>query len=111
MAKMIALLLLLCSPALARDDGRYAQSPLKPWFDSLRSGKGPCCSLSDGTVLSDVDWESRDGHYRVRIAGAWVEVPDDAVLTEPNKAGQTMAWPMPGPLGMSVRCFIPGSMI
>jgi hypothetical protein len=28
----------------ARDDGRYSLSPLKPWFDSLRSGKGPCCS-------------------------------------------------------------------
>src|ERR1700731_2572037 len=24
----------------ARDDGRYSLSPLKPWFDSLRSGKG-----------------------------------------------------------------------
>jgi hypothetical protein len=22
----------------ARDDGRYSLSPLKPWFDSLRSG-------------------------------------------------------------------------
>jgi hypothetical protein len=28
----------------ARDDGRYSLSPLKPWFGSLRSGKGPCCS-------------------------------------------------------------------
>jgi hypothetical protein len=27
--------------AHARDYGRYANSPLKPWFDSLRSGKGP----------------------------------------------------------------------
>ena len=26
--------------ALGRDDGRYANSPLKPWFDSLKSGKG-----------------------------------------------------------------------
>src|SRR6202035_3086717 len=25
----------------ARDDGRYSLSPLKPWFDGLRSGKGP----------------------------------------------------------------------
>ncbi|MDB5611990.1 MAG: hypothetical protein JWP25_8890 [Bradyrhizobium sp.] len=23
----------------ARNDGRYAHSPLKPWFDGLRSGK------------------------------------------------------------------------
>ena len=32
----------------ARDDGRYSLSPLKPWFDSLRSGKGPYCSDADG---------------------------------------------------------------
>ena|ERR1700686_2063725 len=35
----------------ARDDGRYSQSPLKPWFDNLRSGKGPCCSDADGFLL------------------------------------------------------------
>ena len=27
----------------ARDDGRYANSPLKPWFDQLASKKGQCC--------------------------------------------------------------------
>src|SRR5256884_5133405 len=46
----------------ARDDGRYSQSPLKPWFDSLKSGKGPCCSDADGFAVSDPDWESRNGH-------------------------------------------------
>src|SRR3954454_9426419 len=52
-------------PAQARDpDGRYANSPLKPWFDSLKSGKGPCCSDADGTAVSDVDWESGNGRYR-----------------------------------------------
>jgi hypothetical protein len=30
----------------ARDpDGRYANSPLKQWFDQLASGKGLCCSF------------------------------------------------------------------
>ena len=46
----------------ARDpDGRYAKSnpELKAWFDSLKSGKGPCCSDADGTAVSDVDWESK----------------------------------------------------
>jgi hypothetical protein len=46
----------------ARDDGRYSLSPLKPWFDGLRSGKGPCCSDADGFALSDPDWESKSGH-------------------------------------------------
>ncbi|WP_035966947.1 hypothetical protein [Bradyrhizobium sp. YR681] len=107
--------------AHARDlDGRYAASPLKPWFDSLRSGKGPCCSDADGYALADVDWESSGGHYRVRIPISnddadkanmiWVDVPDDAVITEPNRAGQTMVWPIWGYQGPSIRCFMPGSM-
>lgn len=102
-------------PAVARDDGRYANSPLKPWFDSLKSGKGPCCSDADGTALSDVDWETKDGHYRVRIEGQWWDVPDEAVLKEPNRAGPTMVWPIYyrssiAPLRIDVRCFLPGSM-
>ncbi|MEH2626774.1 hypothetical protein V1292_004829 [Bradyrhizobium sp. AZCC 1719] len=96
--------------AVARDDGRYAKSPLKSWFDSLRSGKGPCCSDADGSAVADVDWESKDGHYRVRLEGQWIDVPDDAVITEPNRAGRTMVWPMKDSLGISIRCFLPGSM-
>ena len=94
----------------ARDDGRYSLSPLKPWFDSLRSGKGPCCSDADGFAVSDPDWESVSGHYRVRIDNEWIDVPDDAVITEPNRAGRTMVWPIRGSLGISIRCFMPGSM-
>lgn len=99
----------------ARDpDGRYAASPLKGWFDSLASGKGPCCSDADGNVVLDADWESRDGHYRVRIAGEWYDVPDEAVLKGPNKDGRTIVWPLRGYMNknniMDIRCFIPGSM-
>jgi hypothetical protein len=94
----------------ARDDGRYAHSPLKPWFDSLRSGKGLCCSDADGFAVSDPDWESKSGHYRVRIDNEWVDVPDEAVITEPNRYGRTMVWPIKGSLGISIRCFLPGSM-
>jgi hypothetical protein len=97
---------LLFGQALARDDGRYATSPLKPWFDSLRSGKGPCCSDADGVAVADPDWESKEGHYRVRLDGEWILVPDDAVITEPNRAGRTMVWPV----RISIRCFMPGSM-
>jgi hypothetical protein len=108
----LAAILMLSAPAgQARDDGRYAGSPLKPWFDQLRSGKGPCCSDADGTAVSDVDWESHDGHYRVRLDGQWIDVPDDAVITEPNRAGRTMVWPMRGTLGITIRCFMPGTMI
>jgi hypothetical protein len=106
----VLLLGLACQLGNARDDGRYAGSPLKPWFDSLKSGKGPCCSDADGSAVSDVDWESKDGHYRVRLDGEWVDVPEDAVITEPNRVGRTMVWPLRGYLGVSIRCFMPGSM-
>ena len=97
--------------AQARDpDGRYANSPLKQWFDSLRSGKGPCCSDADGSAVSDVDWESKDGHYRVRLDDKWWDVPDEAVITEPNRVGRTMVWPIRGYQGITIRCFMPGSM-
>ena|SRR5829696_7309403 len=107
---VIALTVAAIATATARDDGRYANSPLKPWFDALKSGKGLCCSDADGFALSDPDWESKDGHYRVRLEGEWIVVPDDAVITEPNRAGRTMVWPIKGSLGTSIRCFMPGSM-
>ena len=103
--------MLLAGSALGRDDGRYAGSPLKSWFDSLRSGKGPCCSDADGFAVADPDWESKDGHYRVRLDGQWIPVPDDAVITVPNLAGRTMVWPIKDALGTSIRCFMPGVMI
>jgi hypothetical protein len=110
----IGMACLIWSLAYARDpDGRYAQSPLKNWFDNLRSNGGTlCCSDADGTALSDVDWEAKDGHYRVRIDGAWYDVPDRAVILEPNRAGRTMVWPYytEGKVH-HINCFMPGSMI
>jgi hypothetical protein len=95
----------------ARDDGRYANSPLKGWFDSLRSkAGGACCSNADGMTLADVDWDTKDGHYRVRLEGEWIDVPDDAVVTEPNRAGRTMVWPYYVNGHPLIRCFLPGTM-
>lgn len=117
MASVVLLIMALTiHHAGARDlDGRYAQSPLKQWFDQLKSGRGPCCSDADGSAVSDVDWESKDGRYRVRLEGEWWDVPDDAVITEPNRAGRTMVWPiiyrgLGAPIRIEIRCFIPGSM-
>jgi hypothetical protein len=103
-------LMLHAMPAVARDDGRYANSPLKPWFESLRSEFGPCCSDSDAFVVFDPDWESEGGHYRVRINGEWVVVPDGAVITQPNRAGPTMVWKTYLDGHPRVHCFMPGSM-
>jgi hypothetical protein len=96
----------------ARDRGQFANTnpELKAWFETLKSGKGPCCSDADGTAVSDVDWQSGNGHYRVRLDGEWIDVPDEAVITEPNRIGRTMVWPLRGYLGLTIRCFMPGSM-
>jgi hypothetical protein len=116
-SSLIFVVILLVLPlAHARDpDGRFANSPLKPWFEKLSSGKGPCCSDADGSVVMDSDWEAKDGHYRVRIKNKWWDVPAEAVITEPNRFGRTMVWPiyywkLDSLEYVEIRCFMPGAM-
>ena len=93
----------------ARDDGRYANEPLHAWFDQLASGKGLCCSFADGVSVQDVDWDTRDGRYRVRLHGEWVFVPENALVTEPNRFGPAVVWPyMDSDGATQIRCFLPG---
>ena len=101
-ALLVALIFLgALVPVQARDDGRYANEPLHAWFDQLASGNGLCCSFADGFSVQDVDWDTQDGKYRVRLYGDWIVVPDNAVVTEPNKFG---------PKGVTqIRCFLPGT--
>jgi hypothetical protein len=115
-----AAIAMMMSPAPGRDlDDRYRNSPLHEWFENLASGKGLCCSYADGYAIEDADWEAADGRYRVRLPKnanskemIWVDVPDDAVIKVPNKAGRTMVWPVYNDLypDISIRCFMPGSM-
>ncbi len=111
---IVAAIVLLCSTssAFSRDDGRYANAPLKPWFEQLSSKKGRCCSDADGHVVLDSDWDSKDGHYRVRIDGEWIDVPDDAVIRQPNLFGRTVVWPYYEDGHVSqIRCFMVGAMM
>lgn len=100
----------LVTPALARNDGRYDTSPLKSWFESLQSEFGKCCTDADAYIVPDADWESERGRYRVRIDDEWVVVPDGAVITQPNRFGRTMVWRHYIDGHPRVRCFMPGSM-
>jgi hypothetical protein len=94
----------------ARDDGRFANSPLKEWFDRLASRNGLCCAFADGVSVQDVDWDTQEGHYRVRIQGQWLVVPDAAVVTEPNRFGPAVVWPYNDRYGNTqIRCFMPGA--
>jgi hypothetical protein len=67
--------------ASARDDGRNANSPLKAWFDQLANGRGLCCSFADCIKVENVDWDTQDGRYRVRLNGEWIVMPDNTVVT------------------------------
>ena len=112
MLRILAALAIALTPAFAHD---ASHPELNEWFNHLSSGKGPCCSNADGTALSDVDWEIKDGHYRVRLEDKWWDVPDEAVIKEPNRAGRTMVWPIyyrssGAPDRIEIRCFMPGSM-
>lgn len=113
------LLAMLAIVAFGRDDGRFANSPLKPWFEHLKSSKGLCCSFADGISISDVDWDTKDGHYRVRVPATkdfpgskdeYLDVPDAAVVNEPNRFGPAVVWPyFDGAGQIQIRCFIPGA--
>jgi hypothetical protein len=93
-------------------------SPLHDWFKGLASEKGLCCSYTDGVTLTDVQWDVKDGHYRVFLEGQWIEVPDDAIVVEPNKYGRAIVWPYNEWVGdenggswevTKIRCFMPGT--
>ncbi len=101
----------IASLSFARDpDGKFENSPLKQWFDSLASRKGSCCSFADGVSIADVDWDTKGGNYRVRLDGQWIEVPPEALVTVPNKFGPAVVWPYKDFKGNTlIRCFIPGA--
>jgi len=120
MKRIISLYLILLIPVFltliygrvyGRDlDGRYANSPNHDWFLSLHSKKGaPCCADADGIRVLDPDWDSKDGHYRVRLENKWYDVPPDAVLDQPNVVGPTMVWRSYINGQPNIICFLPGA--
>jgi len=110
-ATLFAITGLLALPAIGPVQAHDHQHPeLNGWYESLHSGKGPCCDGSDAQRVDDADWDTKDGHYRVRLEGEWVDVPEDAVVAGPNRAGRTMVWPYYLDGHPRPRCFMPGSM-
>lgn len=102
--------------ARAHDDGRFADSPLHDWFNGLASHKGLCCSFADGVTIKDVDWDTLGSRnnggsgYRVRIDGQWIEVPESALVVEPNKYHRAVVWPYQDVTGaVQIRCFMAGA--
>jgi hypothetical protein len=81
---------------------------LKAWFESLRSGGAVLLRrrrhCGQRPRLAIRQWAL------VRLDGEWIDVPDEAVITEPNRVGRTMVWPLLGYMGTTIRCFMPGGV-
>ena len=105
-------LVMTSSPALGRGDGRHAQvaPEIRQWMEGLTDAQGRgCCATADGFQPDEVEWDTRENHYRVRIAGAWLVVPDGAVIHEPNRLGYAVVWYFVDNGRVVIRCFLPGS--
>ena len=86
-----------------------AQQPsLKEWFNSLRSPAGlVCCHNFDGISLEEDEWRPHGDKYQVRFKGEWIDVPESALITEPNRLGRAHLWMN---ANGTVRCFIGGAL-
>lgn len=128
---LLAVGLVFLQPAHAHWKGP-SDPAMHAWFDSLAAGKGLCCSFADGLALDDPDWGTEsvagaDGQsqvvYWVTVNGKKIDVPPEAVVTEPNKFDRAVVWPYydhwehtPGSdkpnemhgVGIHIRCFLPG---
>jgi hypothetical protein len=107
-------LLLAAAVILIRDPtGKWAGDPLQPWFESLQNSLGRyCCAEADGHPLDEGQWDIKDNKYRVFIEGKWSVVPDQAVISGPNKFGKAIVWftsPWVEDAFLRIQCFIPGS--
>jgi len=118
LALLSFVVLCMCLIGMAAQAHDHNRPELNEWFRSLHSkGGAPCCDAGDfdtGSAkrLDDIDWDSKDGHYRVRLNDKWVDVPDSAVVPGANRSGAAMVWPfyMDGEL-VGIRCFMPGALI
>ena len=114
----IALLVLVASPAIARDNGRYAQvdPKIRQWFRNQLSPKtgGNCCNEADGVYAEE---DIRGEHYWTRFPqsnGEWMQVPEDVVIKDPNRNGAPVVWwyfernPVSRERELKIRCYAVG---
>lgn len=74
-----------------------------------------CCNISDGTYAEEDIRKGEDGneHYWTRYetpAGpsGWQQVPDEALIKDPNPHGSAVVWYWFSDGKPKIRCFIPG---
>lgn len=98
--------MLLAAKAFGHDHNHPERND---WLKSLHArNKTWCCNGNDHDPIDD--WETKGNSYRVKFRGEWFDVPEGAIIDGPNKAGDALLWMSKGYSGLSVRCFLPGSM-
>jgi len=100
-----------CSHASAHSPDR---PELDQWFDSLTNAQGgQCCEHAEARRVEDPDYEGLpdgSGGYRVKLDGAWIDVPKSRVIKGGNRYGPALVWPFTDMGGKTqIRCFLPGS--
>lgn len=107
--KILFVGMLLASSTFAMAHDRNLPE-LDGWFESLRATSGSfCCKVHEAKQLEDGDWDTKDGHYRVRLNGQWFNVPPGAVVNEKNLVGTALVWATLNGPRPSIRCFLPGT--
>jgi hypothetical protein len=100
--RYVALLLLLSSSALARDNGQWSSSPVnvREWFQSLMQPDNPymsCCGEADAF---EADTFEVDGdHYVAVITDGKGVLPSGTRIAVPN---QKMKWDRGNPTGHGI---------
>jgi hypothetical protein len=98
--------------AFAVDRGQFDHVPddVRAWFKGVIAPNGvPCCDITDG---HRTDYEVRDGAYWVPIGGAWMQVPDHAVIRDRgNPIGEAVVWYVHHRGGIVISCFVPADAV
>jgi hypothetical protein len=91
---------------------------MKEWFKSVMEHpavKRLMASMSRTWIGIHKETGTGNAHYRVFLLGAWRDVPDAVVITEPNWFGPAVVWPVYSSMGSGkrdvafIRCFLPGA--
>jgi hypothetical protein len=103
---LILCLLFVTVPGAAHD---HTQPGIKSWIKSLKNKQHvPCCDTADGYPPEAVV-DMGGNRYRVKIKGEWYDVPDHALLTEPNRLGYPVVWYVHENGRPLIVCFLPGA--
>ena len=110
MFRVVLLVLFICAPALARDNGHYNQ--VSPEIrDGFRAQKSPTtggfrCDEADGIYAEE---DIRNGRYWTRWPGQhWRPVPADVVIHDANRHGAPVVWWYADRRATKIRCYAPG---